>query len=84
MLKLAYLAALVASSVCFAFIRLVIRRRAAKQELLDTCLACGSSRVSVEGSARVCEECGYSGRADGGGKLSAQELHVMGERSDSW
>jgi hypothetical protein len=68
---------------CFALVRFAVRRRATKQEAAAGCLACGSMQLSTEEELRTCLECGYTGCADGGGVLTAQELYVMHERPDS-
>lgn len=49
----------------------------------SACVACGSAETVVvpgpEGEQRACEACGYVGRADGGGELSAHELGSLHE-----
>lgn len=49
-------------------------RRAARLEGHGGCVACGSKQLQRDGDINHCGACGYSGRADGGGKLSAKEI----------
>ena len=57
------------------------QRRAEQAERVGGCLACGSQRVVVNQTERSCLECGFTGRADGGGQLSAQEIDAMYDHS---
>ncbi len=41
------------------------------------CLACGSSRLQLEGETARCEDCGYKGRRDGGGALDTSDRRAL-------
>ena len=64
-----------------ALLQLISTLRASSaKERLDAleraggCVSCGSQRVVIEGESISCEECGYEGRADRGGRVT---LHAI-------
>lgn len=65
---------LIAAGLSLAM-RAYLRRRA--RALDGGCVACGSSKVEIDGGALRCRACGYVGRADGGGTLSVDELQSL-------
>ena len=63
----------------FALRQHLTRRKARALDAGEACVACGSTETSVVQGAngeeqRACHACGYVGRADGGGELTAAEL----------
>ena len=52
-------------------------KRRAKALDVDGCVACGSSEVVRDGATLRCTKCGYTGRADGGGTLSVEEMRSI-------
>ena len=56
-----------------------VRRRMAVARLNrleedNACVSCHSTNTVVAGTERLCSDCGYVGRFDGGGKLVAADL----------
>jgi protein-arginine kinase activator protein McsA len=49
------------------------RRASAANRAVDGCLACGSTELETIGHRVLCNACGYEGRADQGGEISARE-----------
>lgn len=82
MTRLAYLLLAGLVALALASARVVVRRRARQQESKSGCLACGSTRLALEGERQICQDCGYSGRVDGGGELTAQELYLMHQHDE--
>jgi hypothetical protein len=85
MLKIGTLFALLAL-VIGAVMTALARRRAAQQDALGGCVACGSRELEARGAELVCRRCDYVGRADRGGALSQQEiasLHAPPSGDDS-
>lgn len=77
-MKLGLLGFLLASLIA-ALMKFSARRRAAQLEGHGGCVACGAKNVQRVGDEMHCHECGYRGRADRGGKLSAQEVGALYE-----
>jgi hypothetical protein len=62
-------------TACGAVItKLMVRRNVARENARSGCIACESPAIRVEGDTVVCERCGYTGKADRGGKLSEKEV----------
>ena len=72
-MKVGLLGFLVATLVA-AVMKGLAWRRAARLEGHGGCVACGSKQLQRDEDTHHCDACGYSGRADGGGKLSAKEV----------
>lgn len=56
-------------------ITIYLRRRRARaaNRVIEGCLACGSLDLQTIGHRVLCQTCGYEGRADQGGTISARE-----------
>lgn len=81
------LVVLAIAAIAALVLRWHAQRRAEQAERAGGCVACGSQRVVVNQTERSCLECGFTGRADGGGKLSAEEIQAMydhGEDRRDW
>jgi hypothetical protein len=44
------------------------------------CVSCSSTNVVMQGGIRFCQDCGYQGRADGGGKIGAELDHIYSQK----
>ena len=68
-----YVIGLIVAALMYGIYRLRLYE-ALKRSETGGCVACGSKQVVIEGDERRCTECGYAGRADGGGALTANEF----------
>jgi hypothetical protein len=67
-------------AAAFAVMKLLARRKAAQDDARGGCVVCGSLNLAASGDAKACLDCGYEGRADGGGALTATEIDSLYDR----
>jgi hypothetical protein len=67
-------AAILTVAGAFFVMRVLAKRRLANLERTGGCVSCGSHNLVVQDHVRTCMDCGYQGRADGGGKLDPSAI----------